>query len=193
MGDDSERAARSILSHEVGDAKFFCQDIVTLGTYSESFYKRVGVEPVIVWKKFESVTNEIPSILNRNTGASNPSVFKRAAAFTIAFIKTSPLDQVFPPNKFPKKLTEIGNHQNAIVAFEYCRQCLHNASYLKKESGKTEMVTLKNKIKLSAHFYYDIIFAISELKTDSPFHFLALNYELMAYKSNKGASYLEVM
>ncbi len=194
MSDASDRktSTKSILEHEAGDQKFFCQDVVVLATFSECCYKRIGIEPALIWKKFEYIVNDIPSILNRNTGATNPSVFKRAAALTIAFIATSPLDQIFQSNKFPKKLAEIGNHQNAIVIFEYCRQCLHNACYLKEEKGKpVEMVQLKRKIKLSAHFYYDMIFAISNIKTDASFHFLALNYELMAYKANKGASYPE--
>ena len=147
---DLQFARRSILEHEAGELKHFCPDVVTLATYAEGFYKRMGVEPALIWKKFENIINEIPSILNRNTRANTPSVFKRAAAFTIAFIKTSPLDQTFPPTRFPKKLTEIGNHQNAIVAFEYCRQCLHGATCVKNEPGKAEeTVILKRRIKVS--------------------------------------------
>ncbi|MDR3458066.1 MAG: hypothetical protein P4N60_11510 [Verrucomicrobiae bacterium] len=179
------------MDHATDDPKYLCQDVVTLATYSEEFYKAAGIEPALVWKKFEYIVNDIPSILNKNTCAASPSVFKRAAALTIAFIATSPLDQTLSIQKFGK-LTEIGNHQNAIVAFEYCRQCLHQASYIKKFDGQPEQtVTLKKKIRLSAHFYYDLIFAISQLKTDASFHFLALNYELMVYKANKGASYPE--
>jgi hypothetical protein len=47
------------------------------------------------------------------------------------------------------------------------------------------------KIKVSSHYYYDLIFAISELETDASFHFLSLTYETLAYKANKGASYPE--
>jgi hypothetical protein len=82
-------------------------DVVTLATFSEGFYRRFRVEPAIIWKKFEDLINDIPSILNRNTNAPTPSVFKRAAAFTIAFIGNSPLDQPIPAERFPVKLTEI--------------------------------------------------------------------------------------
>ena len=167
---DLQFAKRSILDHEAGDPKYFCPDVVTLGTFSEGFYKRFDLEPDLYWKKFEGIVSEIPSILNRNTGASTPSIFKRASAFTIAFIKQSPLDQTLPPDALPR-LSEIGNHQNAIVAFEYCRQCLHGATLVKIESGKDpQTVILNEKIKVSAHYYYDMIFAIAAIKSEEAFH-----------------------
>ena len=170
-------------------------DVVTLATFSEGFYHRLNIKPTLIWKKFEDVINEIPSILNRNTNATTPSVFKRATAFTIAFIKNSPLDQPFATGIFPPKLAKIINHQNAIVAFEYTRQCLHKSTYVMVDDPKNpgRKVILKNKIKVSAHFYYDTIHAISNIKDDTSFHFISLLYESLAYKANRRACYPEVV
>ncbi len=192
---DLHFSTRSILEKDLRQPnEHLGADVTTLATFSEGFYWRLKIQPAIIWKKFEDVINEIPSVLNRNTNAPTPSVFKRAAAFTIAFIIHSPLDQPFPAKSFPQKLTKITN-QNAIVAFEYARQCLHESSYVMVDDVKNpgRKVTLKNKIKVSAHFYYDTIHAISNIKSVESFHFISLFYESLAYKSNRRACYPEVL
>jgi len=192
---DLKFARRNILTNpHLGARDHISADVVTLGTFSEGFYNRLQITPELVWKDFESIISEIPPILNRNTAAASPSIFKRAAALTISFIQHSPLNQPFPKTSFPEVLTEITNHQNAIVAFEYCRQCLHEASYdLRQAGGTPKTITLKSRIALSDHFYYDLIHGISNIKSDTSFHFIALLYESLAYKANKGASYPEVV
>jgi hypothetical protein len=60
-----------------------------------------------------------------------------------------------------------------------------------KDSGRK--VILRNKIKVSAHFYYDTIHAISNIKDDTSFHFISLLYESLAYKANRRACYPEVL
>src|ERR1039458_9543518 len=145
---DAIFASRNILAQDLTKpSEHLAADVTTLATYSEGAYQRLGIEPAIIWKKFEDVLNAIPTILNRNTNVATPSVFKRAAALTIAFIQCSPLDQPFPQDRFPIKLGKIINHQNTIVAFEYCRQCLHKSIYIMtdgQDRGRT--VVLKRKI-----------------------------------------------
>ena len=193
---DAKFASRDVLARDfLKPNDHLAADVVTLGAYSETFYNRFGIRPGIVWKKFEDVINEIPSILTRNTDASTPSVFKRSSAFTIAFIKISPLEQPFHTKHFQSPLTGITNHQNAIVAFEYCRQILHGSSYVMKSDDKNHerTVILNKRIKVSAHFYYDTIHAVSNIKDDTSFHFISLLYESLAYKSNRLACYPEVI
>lgn len=192
---DARFSTRNILDQDLTKpSEHLAADVTTLATFAEGAYSRVGIKPEIIWSNLEDVVTGIPTILNRNTNASTPSVFKRAAALTIAFIMCSPLDQPFPQDKFPIKLGKIINHQNAIVVFEYCRQCLHKSTYIMTEGlDRGRVVVLKNKIKASHHFYYDTIHAIANIKDDTSFHFISLLYETLAYKANKRASYPEIL
>lgn len=170
-------------------------DVVTLATWSEKWYREVGIEPLINWKNVEKAIDNVQPILNKNTHNATPSIFKRAAALTLAFMEVSPLDQSMAGSRIEDMLTNLNNHQNAIVVFEYCRRCLQGAKLIHSE-GKfagREFI-LKNKIAVSRHFYRDLIFALGcEGRDSRSFHAYALLYESLAYKSNPGVSYEETV
>jgi hypothetical protein len=124
--------------------------------------------------------------LTKNLNIETPSVFKRAAALTVAFIVNSPLDKNFSGGTIGEKLTCIKNHQNAIIGFEYCRDALRGAVITPKDRPP---FTLERPITISAHSYRDIIHAFSHIENHSfCFHSTAVLYEQLCYKSNPKAS-----
>ena len=170
-------------------------DTVALATWSEHCYREIGIEPQIVWKNIERVVDSIQPVLNKNTHNSTPSIFKRAAALTLAFIEVSPLDGSMVGSAIGERLTRLTNHQNSIVVFEFCRQILHGAKLIHSEgefAGK-EFI-LEKKIAVSQHFYCDLIFALGcEGREGRSFHSFALLYEALAFKGNPTASYKETV
>ena len=168
------------------------EDITFLKNHCESLYEDFGCGKVeISSDRLWRVLANIQPVLSRNAATPNPSLFKRSAAFTIAFMESPPMDIPFTHGKLPDKFTRIPNHQNAISAFEYCRRALFDGQVYKRISGKKEpqIETIKNPIKVSPHFYCDTIHAISIIDCDTCFHLLALLYESLTYKDNPTVSY----
>jgi hypothetical protein len=183
-GDDPEDETREDLCI----LHYFCK-----GLYFDIEEKEIDVSRSRLW----GVLTELPMILSRNAATPSPSIFKRAASFTIAFMIRSPLDIPFTNGRIPEQYRTIPNHQNALAAFEYCRRGFKDALIFKngKPEGKStpQPFTLSNKIQVSKHFYWDVVHAISNIKAEGCFHFISLLYESLAYKSNPGASYPETV
>lgn len=184
---DGAFASRNVIFSEGGGAADTrtSEDIVVIGTFSNRYYAKLGIDFKPSWSKFYTVFDRMSSILSKNTSIKSPSVFKRCSAFTIAFVQVAPLKQSFE-KRIDKQLASTNNHQNSIVAFAYARQCLANAQF-QHPPGKT--VVLNNKIKLSRHYYCDLIHAISAIEDNaSDFHLLSLIYESLSYRANPTAS-----
>jgi hypothetical protein len=168
------------------------EDITSLKYHCENLYEDFGCGKVEVGShRLWRVLANIQPILSRKAATPNPSLFKRSAAFTIAFMLCPPLDIPFLNGQLPPKITGISNHHNAIAAFEFCRRSLINGEIHKRipKSSKFQVETLINPIKLSKHFYWDTIHAISIIDSDGCFHLLSLLYESLTYKDNPDASY----
>ena len=168
------------------------EDITFLKNHCENLYEDFGCGKVDVGShRLWRVLANIQPILSRNAATPNPSLFKRSAAFTISFMENPPLDIPFTNGALPKDLTRISNHHNAIAAFEFCRRALFNGEIHKRipKSEKFQVEILETPIKVSKHFYWDTIHAISTIDCDGNFHILSLLYESLAYKDNKDASY----
>jgi hypothetical protein len=142
----------------------------------------------------------------RSSSASDPSVFKRAAAFSIGFMMESPIRNPFGPDIAGPRIGHIPNHQNAIVALEWARWSLEGATVVKTpSSGPQVIATLSNPIKVSKHFYADAVLTLATIPISrglaaivTPgsciyFHYLALVYEALAYVDNPDAAYPRVI
>lgn len=172
------------------------EDITFLKKHCQDLYEDFGCGKVeVASHRLWRVLSNIQPILSRNAATPNPSLFKRSAAFTISFMEFPPLDIPFINGTLPKNITGISNHHNAIAAFEFCRRALLNGEILKRVPSKKEFQSeiLKNPIKVSQHFYWDTIHAISTIDCDTNFHVLSLLYEALAYKDNPNASYPTVV
>jgi hypothetical protein len=168
------------------------EDITFLKHHCENLYEDFGCGKVEVGShRLWRVLANIQPILSRNAATPNPSLFKRSSAFTIAFMQYPPLDIPFMNGGLPPNIKSISNHHNAIAAFEFCRRALFGGEIYKRVKGKKELQPekLEKFIKVSQHFYWDSIHAISTIDCDANFHILSLFYESLTYKDNPNASY----
>lgn len=132
-------------------------------------------------------------------GFSAASPFKKVGYFFVQFLLSSPLESIiFKSEKdIPKKLADLLTSQeegsntkgalNAMVAFEIARNCLVEV-HLTKSNGLASV--LKNKIRISQHYYYDFLDAYRNGMPSSQ-HYLpvAILFESLAYLENPEASY----
>ena len=136
----------------------------------------------LTYERYFPIFFNAQKILTQNAGIDKPSVFKRSAAFILAFLQESPLIHAF---KGEDDIYKMVNHQNAIVAFEYIRFALTTAVIYHEKRGE---IPLKNQIEVSPHFYGDLIHALVTLpKNDSAFHALSLLIESLTYQANPEA------
>src|SRR5207249_2524030 len=113
------------------------EDLFVLRDYCAHLYEDLGCPTVEVsTTRIYHVLAEIQPTLSRNAATPNPSLFKRASAFTIAFMMHSPLDIPFLKADIPEHLKEIPNHHNAIAAFEFCRRNLYGGEIYKRVPGE---------------------------------------------------------
>jgi len=71
--------------------------------------------------------------------------------------------------------------------------CLHGAELHKEgKDGKKEIAVLKNKIKVSKHFFHDFVYTYCAAIPQADFKPVSLLFEQMAYKANS-VSYPEVI
>jgi len=119
-----------------------------------------------------------------------PSIFKKAGQFTLRFCLDSPITTELPKEYF---LDEIPNlkAQNALLAFEICRQSLHKAVI---HGADNLDKPLDNKITPSRHQLTDIIKAFATIQNeeaayDTYARLIALIYESLAYEFNPDCRY----
>ncbi|MFZ4777418.1 MAG: hypothetical protein ACOYM3_18785 [Terrimicrobiaceae bacterium] len=139
-------------------------------------------------------------ILQTHVHIPAPSIFKRAAAFSVGFMLQSPLTKPFGVESVGSTVGTIKNHQNAVVAFEMARWSLENGKVITESCAEgPEEKLLKEPITTSVHFYTDLILSLASIPSNrgeqltpgsAPhFHFLALLYESLMYCANPSASY----
>lgn len=115
----------------------------------------------------------------------NPSAFNRLANFLVHFVATQPLSDAFPRKLIGNELADIGNHQNAIIAFNLAIKALEGA-VIHRQDGDRE---LNNPIQLSRQSYIDIIYALSDTNHLAGFKLVTVLLEQMAYKANPDCQY----
>lgn len=111
-----------------------------------------------------------------NGGFNEASPFKKAAMFFVYLQVTKP----FADQKF-----------TAALGYAMVKECLHKATYIDKETEN--IVRLENPIKLSAHFYKDLIEAARNITPAEHFKTYSLLFEALAYEANPTASYEKVI
>lgn len=167
--------------------EYWVDDLKNLRDFIDSAYSEFGLVSGVTFLDLHPVESTADRLLRTHLRMPTPSVFKRAAAFSIAFMQESPLACALGATNVGQKIGHILNHQNAIVAFGYARRCLHGATY--KCQGVE--VSLSNRIKVSVHFYSDLVLSLTTIPKKSlgeidpsTFHTLALLYESLAFDCN---------
>lgn len=182
------RRQRSVLGHGLSQFNFIFsgdlrEDALRVCHYIDEFYATLGaptaeIDLAKVMGVVSGLAQDFPSPL----GISNSSPFKKAAAFTASFSAARPILTPLPEPIFH----ELHTHQNSIIAIELSIDALEGAQ-LHKENGTLEI--LKNRIKMSKHFWKDFVGATSVCVPIHHFECLSLIYESLAYQENSTASY----
>ena len=162
-------------------------DITIILTFINDFTKGAGYD-------LSSVSDEkIYALISRcrcdnfphNDGYEQASAFKKLANFMVHFIAERPLPKPFPRALVGDGLSDIDNHQNAIIAFNLAIKALEGA-VIHRQDGD---VTLSNPIQLSKHSYTDIICALSRTSPTTGFQLVTVLLEQLAYKTNPYCQY----
>lgn len=184
---DEKQKLRDIVFQDVAGESQYANDLVNISEWVRGFYESHLNQKVAVPERlFLPILNTASLILTRNTKIPNPSVFKRAAAFTAAFAVKSPLKYPFGTT-YPELITTIANHQNAIIPIEICTFILTGA----RIDGHGATRDLKNPIMISNHQYCDLVHAVASIREsdcDVAFALLAIAYESLCYRTNPLAS-----
>lgn len=141
----------------------------------------------IAWQpnRLGLICDETEKLLRNNVGFSGPSPFKRAAAFSLAFMDPNnyPIFGEFERHKYKDDFDGEHNWSGAILVFEYVRYSLDGAVINEK--------TLSKPIRVSSHTYKDIVHALTHVRSRccADFHILSLLYEQLVYLENPDVSY----
>ena len=122
-------------------------------------------------------------------GLEKASPFKKAANFYVWFVAQRPIIDELPSAIIGSDLASLSNHQNAIFAYHLAVDCLHGATLYRNGD---DPVVLKNRIKVSYHFFRDFVEAFGTAVPQHDFKKVSLLFEQLAYKVNE-ASYPEVL
>ena len=136
------------------------------------------------WVKVVEGANHV---IGSNWGGTNPSPFKRAAATAIAIVEVAPIDEHLPAKivedfSLDQKMARHPKMLRAIVGHAFARFLLVGAEIGDKSRDRT----LKNPIKISPHFYRDVVWVLARtgFVNGEMFNPLALIYEACAYQTN---------
>jgi hypothetical protein len=159
-------------------------DVVNLCRYIDEFAATVGLSHLDI--NTSAITGVI-AVTNQQFpwthGAEKASPFKKVAAFTTNFVAEKPIITPFPENKFGI----LGTHQNAIIAYALSVDALEGA-IIKCDKRKKD-IPLTNRIKISQHYWQDLIVALSGCSPAHHFNCVSLIYESLAYRANPDVSY----
>ena len=156
-------------------------DALSLCHYIDSFYADQGVSSVdIDIGKLMTVVSGMVKDFPSPYPIGDSSPFKKAASFTAHFAVIRP---ILTP--LPAAFADLQTHQNSILALELSLDALHGAELVKDGV----VVKLENRIKMSDHFWKDLVASISNCIPVHHFNCLSLLYESLSYAENPSASY----
>jgi hypothetical protein len=165
--------------------------LFSIAVYVNSFAKGFGLKDLNVNPTaFHAITAALarPDFPHKD-GLEKASPFKKSANFFVWFVAERPILDELPLGVVTPELKSIPNHQNVIFAYHMAIDCLHGAELNKNGTS----FALKNKIKVSSHFFHDFVYAYSTATPQYDFKPISLLFEQLAYKWNPGASYDEVI
>ena len=134
--------------------------------------------------KISAVVHSMWAEFPAKGGIEEASTFKKAANFFCYFIAERPIISVFP-QEIVSDLSEIENHQNAMIAFDIVAKALDGATIIKPDEDD---ITLESPLRLSLHSYKDLIFACRRVTPAEHQHLISLLFEQIAYRHNPKAS-----
>lgn len=162
-------------------------DVLNLCRYIDEFGHAVGLPHldinIIAITGVVGVNSQFPWA----GGMNQSSPFKKVAAFTANFVTQKPILTQFPEDKFGK----LYKCQNAIIAYALSIDALEGATI--NCSKRNKVIELKNRIKISQHYWSDLMLALDAATPSQHFECISLIYEALAYKANPDAAYDSVI
>lgn len=173
----------------------FQKDIVNICDYIQSFARSVGLKEVAISsiefiESYEKLRFE-PASFPCKGGVVESSVFKKAAAFIICFMKSGMLSDhtVFKNSTLSEWLKE--KNPNAIIALDIALDFIVG-SVIHRNDGSD--VVVKNCIQLSRHSYCDFVDMLTKTTLsmggcEGHFMMMSLLLEQLTYKTNWDLQY----
>lgn len=161
-------------------------DALTLCHYIDEFYHTLGLEYCeIDLPKLISVVRSSYTEFPSPYGLEKSSPFKKVAAFTANFAAEKPI-----ATPLPSQFGSLSTHQNGVLAVSLAVDALELATISDPNRGD---IVLKNRIKMSRHYWCDLVAAASTCVPCQHFDYLSLIYEALAYQFNPDVSYAQVI
>ncbi len=122
--------------------------------------------------------NEFPA----NGGFESASPFKKAASIFVYLIAENPFQ-----SKVSFENLQLPPHEvAAIVGFGIVKDCLSGAEFVDKNGRR---VVLENPIRISHHFFKDLLEASRGITAMTHFKTYSILFESLAYQANPNAQY----
>ncbi|EIQ00898.1 hypothetical protein OpiT1DRAFT_05456 [Opitutaceae bacterium TAV1] len=121
-----------------------------------------------------------------NGGYDKASPFKKAANLYVWLHALNPFKDVPTREVFGEKLAKYPHLITTLIGFSIVKACLYGAIISRKD-GST--VKLANPIRLSSHFFCDLVDASAGITPASHYKPFSLLFEALAYEANPDASY----
>lgn len=164
------------------------RDCVSIASFIDAYCQGRGLKPGQVdfdWQKLRSIIGILYQNFPHCDGRDEASPFKRVASLVTYFAAERVIASSFPPEILGNDLSRIENATNAVVAHRLSVKALHGAVI---RYGTTGEFLLVNPIRVSRHYYRDLIEALSMVNPQSHFKLVSLIYESLAYRANPNAS-----
>lgn len=180
--------AFNILYNKSGDVNL---NTASIAVFMDSFAQGMGIEKLQI--DLDALTH-VAAALQRPDfphadGVEKASPFKKAANFFVWFIAHKPIISELP-TVIVGDLNTIPNHQNAIFAYHLAVSCLLGAK-IHYADGTVKVLT--NPIKVSFHFFRDLVEAFSAASHVHHFKVASLLFEQLSYKANPDTAYPEII
>jgi len=167
------------------------QGLVAL--WANEIFEELCVSVLIDRSKFDSFS----TFLRRDQfpaqgGYEHASPFKKAGNLFVALHAENPFTSYAPDEGcvLHRNFSAFSHCLATFVGFTLARKCLHGAT-LQKE-GHTSPVRLENPIRISKHFFVDLIEAATGITPMTHYRTYSLLFESLAYKANPTCPYDEI-
>lgn len=162
------------------------EDLNQVLAAADGFVLGLGVDaPYVQTSKIQNALRCMREDFPAKGGLQQASAFKKCSNFLCFLIADGPMLRPLPAEAIGERLSKIPNHQNAMLGLHIACDALENAIIHRKDGD----ICLENRVKLSAHSYFDVVEALAHISPASHFHMVSVLLEQMCYRFNPDASY----
>jgi hypothetical protein len=134
------------------------------------------------------VSNLRKSDFPANGGFDSASPFKKAANIYVWLHVLNPFKSPLPEETVGKNLSKYSHNTCSLIGYNLIKCCLHQA--ILRKNGQN--VVLTDEIKISKHFFTDLVEASDGITPVNHFKIFSLLFESLTYQENS-VSYEKVL